>query len=306
MIKAKNLIFLFVIFLSACNSSNSKKEQEKTPFSFQIIKGIKFIEIRRAFENGIAFNEQGFQQEPEWIVEFQSDTTVKTYSPTRKKMIDFVVTHSHDAVYNFAKEWFRVKKMSKDSLVFQRLQVNAKQVAKDIRSNVYMTFYSEDYIKNKLKTTSEELKKPRAIDSVFVKQRAKLTNEKPMDSSLFFAARNPVTFTPKNKVVSIKKVSTVDKLSNRTAAYDYLYPEYSVNIKPAYKEFAYTISAIVDENGKLFVYKFNAIDEFKENRKKVLQGILDVYLSQSAIIKPGSTLGIPHSTLVVLNLIGKM
>ena len=171
MIKAKNILLILFIFLTACNSP-SKKESEKNSFSFQDVKGIKFIEVRRAFKNGIAFNEQGFQQEPEWIVVFQSDTTVKTYSPTRKKMIDFVITHSHDAVYNFAREWFRVIKMNKDSLVFQRLQVNAKKVAKDIRSNVYMTFYSEDYI-SKLKTTSQALQKPRPIDSAFVKQRAR-------------------------------------------------------------------------------------------------------------------------------------
>ena len=303
MIKAKNIYIILFIFLTACNSS-SKKDSEKNSFSFQDVKGIKFIEVRRAFKNGIAFNEQGFQQEPEWIVVFQSDTTVKTYSPTRKKMIDFVITHSHDAVYNFAREWFRVIKMNKDSLVFQRLQVNAKKVAKDIRSNVYMTFYSEDYI-SKLKTTSQVLQKPRPIDTVFVKQRARLANQKPMDSSLFFAARNPVEFTPKNNIVKIKKVSVIDKLANKTAAYDYLYPAYTVIIQPAYKNFAYTISAVVDENGKLFVYKFNAIDEFKENRKKVLQGILDVYISQSASIKPGSTLGFPHATLIVINLIGK-
>ena len=303
MIKSKNIYLILFILLTGCNSP-SKKDSKKNSFSFQDVKGIKFIEVRRAFKNGISFNEQGFQQEPEWIVVFQSDTTVKTYSPTRKKMIDFVITHSHDAVYNFAKEWFRVIKMNKDSLVFQRLQVNARQVSKDIRSNVYMTFYSEHYI-SKLKTTSQALQKPRPTDTAFVKQRARLANKKPMDSSLFFAARNPVEFTLKNNIVKIKKVTIVDKLANKTASYDYLYPAYTVTIQPAYKNFAYTISAVVDENGKLFVYKFNAIDEFKENRKKVLQGILDVYISQSTSIKPGSTLGFPHATLIVLNLIGK-
>ena len=303
MIKAITLLILILSF-TACNSPVSNKEQQNAIVSFEKIKGIKFIEIRRAFENGIAFNEQGFQQEPEWIIQFLSDTTVKTYSPTRKKMIDFVVTHSHDKVYNFAKEWFRVKKISKDSLILQRLQVNAKQIAKDVRSNVYMTFYAENYIYNTLKTTSDKLKKSRSIDSAFVTQRAKLANAKPLDSSFFFAARNPVKFTSKNNIVKIEKVSGIDKLTNKTASYDYLYPEYIVHIKPAYKKFAYTISAIVDEKGNLIVYKFNAIDEFKENRKKVLQGILDVYLSKSASIKPGSTLGIPHATLVVLNLIG--
>jgi hypothetical protein len=288
-----------------CNSNSSKQNAAKTEFSFESIKGIRFIEVRRAFDNGIAFDEQGFQQQPEWIVQFLSDTTVKTYSPTRKKMIDFVVTHSHDAVYNFAKEWFRVKHLSKDSLVFQRLQVNGKEVAKDIRSNVYMTFYAEDYIKNKLKTTAEDLQKPRKQDSLFVKKHAEVANKNPLDSAHFFAARNPVVFTSKSKILNVEKTSTVDKLLNRTASYDYLYPEYRINIQPAYKDFAYTISAVVDQNGNLFVYKFNADEDYKENRKKVLQGILDVYVSKLTTIKPGSTLSFTHSTLVVLVLIGK-
>lgn len=301
----KKYIFILLLFCIAACATDPNKKVSKNQFSFENIKGIKYIEIRRAFENGLAFNEQGFQQEPEWILEFQSDTTVKTYSPTKKRMIDFVVTHSHDAVYNFAKEWFRVKVITKDSIVLQRLQVNAKKVVKDIRSNVFMTFYAEDYINNKLKTNIEELQKPKAIDSAFVRKRTQLANENTLDSSLFFAARNPVVFISTNNMINIKKVSTIDKLMSRTASYDYLYPEYSVRIKPAYKDFAYTVSAVVDKDGKLSIYKFNAIDEFRENRKKVLQGILDVYVSKLTIIKPGNTLGMPHATLVVLNLIGK-
>ena len=297
-------IFLLFAFCS-CNNNSLKESTSNTQLSFERVKGIKFIEVRRAFDSGIAFDEQGFQQEPEWIVEFQSDTTVKTYSPTRKKMIDFVVTHSHDAVYNFAKEWFRVKHLSKDSLVFQRLQVNGKEVAKDIRSNVYMTFYAEDNIKNRLKTTAAELQKPRKQDSLFVKMQAEIANKNPLDSAHFFGARNPVVFTSKSKMIAVEKISTIDKLLSRTAAYNYLYPEYKITISPAYKNFVYTISAIVDQNGNLFVYKFNADEDYKENRKKVLQGILDVYVSKLTTIKPGSTLGFTHSTLVVLDLIGR-
>jgi hypothetical protein len=297
-------VFVILFFFSAC-SSNSKKERQENPFSFEKVKGIKFIEVRRAFDNGISFNEQGFQQEPEWIVQFQSDTTVKTYSPTRKKMIDFVVTHDHDTVYNFAKEWFRVKIVTKDSLVFQRLQVNGREVANDITSNVYMTFYAEDFIKNKLKTTAEALQKPRKQDSIFVKKQADLANKNPLDSAHFFAARNPVVFTPTSNRISIEKVSNVDQLQNHSASYDYLYPEYRINIQQAYKDFAYTISAMVEANGKLTVYKFNAEEDYRENRRKVLQGILDVYVSKLTSIKPGSTLGTPHATLVVLNLVGK-
>lgn len=299
------LICLF--FLSAlavsCRQSTPKNDPQKREFHFEPIKGIKYFEVRRTFANGLAFNNLGFQQTPEWAIRFLSDTTVQAYSPTKNKMLDFDLIFSHGGVYNFAREWFRVKSVSKDSLLLQRLEVNAKKIAKDVRSEVYMTFYAEQYIK-KLGKSVEELRKPRHKDSVFVKQRADLVNAAIMDSSLFFAARNPVEFVPKNNIVKIAKISTVDKLQNRSASYDYLYPEYTVKIKPAYKDFAYTISAIVDQNGKMYVYKFNATDDYRENRRKVLQGILDVYFGQLVTVKPGSTLGYQHSSLVVLNLMG--
>ena len=301
----RNFFIILLFALCSCNRNSSKGSVSKTEFSFETIKGIKYIEVRRAFDNGIAFDQQGFQQEPEWIVQFLSDSTVDTFSPTRKKMIRFVVTHSHDAVYNFAKEWFRVKKLTRDSMVFQRLQVNGKEIAKDVRSNVYMTFYADDYIKNKLKTTVSELQKPKKQDSLFVKKQAEMANKYPLDIAHFFAARNPAVFTPISKMISVEKISNIDKLQNHSASYDYLYPEYKITISPAYKDFAYTISAILDQNGNLYVYKFNAQDDYKENRRKVLQGILDVYVSKLTKVKPGSTLGFPHSTLVVLDLLGK-
>lgn len=300
--------YTFIIFclitLASCQRSNPKTDPTVRDFSFEPIKGIKYYEVRRTFASGIAFNELGFQQTPEWAIRFLSDTTVQAYSPTKDKMLDFELIFSHDGVYNFAREWFRIKSISKDSLLLQRLEVNAKKIAKDVRSEVFMTFYSEDYIK-KINQTVEDLRKPRKIDSAFVKERVDLINTNITDSSHFFAARNPVEFESKTDIISVEKVSTADKLQSRSASYDYLYPEYTVRIKPAYKDFAHTISAIVDKNGKMYVYRFNAQDDYKENRRKVLQGILDVYMAKLLSIKPGSTLGFKHSSVIVLNLIGK-
>lgn len=299
------LIFLsfLCVLACACHQSTSKNDPLKREFRFEPIKGIKYYEVRRTFTNGLSFNDLGFQQTPEWAIRFLSDTTVQAYSPTMNKMLDFDLIFSHEGVYNFAREWFRVKSVSKDSLLLQRLEVNAKQVAKDVRSEVYMTFYAEAYIK-KLGKTVDDLRKPRLKDSIFVKHRADLVNASITDSSLFFAARNPVEFIPKSDIIHVEKVSTVDKLQNRSASYDYLYPEYTVKIKPAYKDFAYTISAIVDKNGKIYVYRFSATDDYRENRRKVLQGILDLYFGRLLTTKPGSTLGYKHSSVVFLNLIG--
>ena len=301
------LIVLFILsftILSACQSSSPKNDPKKRMFQFESVKGIKYYEVRRSFKNRIAFNELGFQQEPEWAVRFLSDSIVQAYSPSLNKMIDCDLIFSHDAVYNFAREWFRVKELSKDSLILQRLEVNGKVIAHDIRSDVYMTFYSENYLQ-KINKTVDELRKARSVDSLYVRDKSALANAHPMDSSYFFAARNPVEFETKSKIIQIEKVSSVDKLQNHSRSFDYLYPEYKVVISPAYKQFAYTISAIVDTAGHLTVYKFNAIEEYKENRRKVLQGILDIYISNLCKVKPGSTLGIKHSSLIVLDLIGK-
>ncbi len=299
----RNLLFFFPMLLAACNHSTPKNDPSKRMFHFEPVKGIKYDEVRRAFDNGIAFDAEGFQQEPEWAVRFTSDTTVQAYSPFQNKMLNFDLIFSHDGVYNFAREWFRVKKVSKDSLVLQRLEVNGKVIAKDIRSNVYMTFYSEAYI-NKLKTTVEELRKPRKVDSLFVQKHSEMANKDIFDSTHFFAARVPVQFTSKSPMIKVEKLNSVDKLKNQTASFNYLYPEYRVSIKPAYKDFSYTISAIVDEHGNLFVHRFNALEE-REVRRKVLQGILDVYLSKLLTVTPGNTLGFTHSSVITLYLSGK-
>jgi hypothetical protein len=298
------LLFVVLIAFSACNQKHPKENPEERKFQFEQIKNIKYYEVRRTFASGIAFNEIGFQQKPEWAIRFLSDTTVQAYSPTMNKMLDFDLIFSHDGVYNFAREWFRIKSISKDSLLLQRLEVNAKKIANDVRSEVFMTFYSENYIK-KLKTSVDELRKPRRVDSIYVQERARLINSDIYDSTKFFAATNPVQFKSNSKIIKIEKISIVNKLENRTASYDYLYPEYKVTIQPAYKDFVHTISAIVDEKGNLFVYHFTAMDDYRENRKKVLQGILDVYLKKLTDVKPGNTLGFTHSSVIVLDLIGK-
>lgn len=147
MMRYSLLILFIIVGLWSCQRSTPKNDPLEREFRFESIKGIKYYEVRRTFASGISFNELGFQQTPEWAIKFLSDTSVQAYSPTLNKMLDFDLIFSHDGVYNFAREWFRVKSIGKDSLLLQRLEVNAKKIAKDVRSEVYMTFYSEDYLK---------------------------------------------------------------------------------------------------------------------------------------------------------------
>jgi len=44
--------------------------------------------------------------------------------------------------------------------------------------------------------------------------------------------------------------------------------------------------------------------DFEASKRKVYQGVLDVYLQKSLSISPGSTLGIPHATEVMLHMKG--
>eukprot|EP01133_Synstelium_polycarpum_P011295 gene11295-13177_t len=300
---------LSVIFaLSGCNNGSADqqtKRQVKTRLSFSAVKGIKYHEIKRRFSNGLSFDSIGFQQEPSWIIQFVSNDSILAYSPEKKRMLGFHLHYDHGDVYNFAKEWFRIKSSSTDSIIMQRLQVNKKEIANDIRSDVNLTFYSENYIKDHLKSSPAELQKPTKRDTAFIKGLAERANKYPFQRDSVFAARQPVELRPSSDLVSVEKLSSVDILGGKTQAYDYLYPSFRIVLKKAYKDFGYTFTVLVDEKGKMSLGTFSGeIPEFHEVRKKVLQGIISVYLQNLLKIKPGTTLGIAHASEITVTVKG--
>lgn len=296
----------FLLLISSCTSSSKESPKFRGRISFDSIMGIKYYEVKRRFTTGLSFNELGFQQEPTWIVQFKDPDTIQAYSPQKKRMQSFYFHYDHGDVYNFAKEWFRIKKITKDSLVFQRLHLTGREISKDIRSDVNMTWYSEDYIKNILKTTASELQIPTRADTLYIQELSKKSNRNPGNPDSAFAGRQPVQFTPLSDMISVQKLSTVDKLSGRTESYDYLFPKYRIDIKRAYDDFGYEFSAVVDEKGKMHLGEFNVSDpQNYEPRKKTLEAIINVYLQNLLKTAPGETLGIQHSSEIKLIVVGK-
>jgi len=277
---------------------------EKGRPAFTPIAGIDFFEARRSFDNGLAFDTLGFEQEPVWHLNFISNDSVKIFSPDSNAMLHYSIYFDQDSIFHFGREWFRVRSLAKDSLLLQRLTVVSKHV-KEARSNVYMKLYSKRYIQDSLKTTVEELRKPRANDTSFIKERAAIANANPTVIDSAFSARKPVELIPKNANVKVKtrSFSEAERL-NQSAAYSYLYPEYDIVINKAYKNFYYPFSVLVDGKGDIHLGKFVTSEEFVESRKRVLEGIIDVYLKNLFVIKPGTTLGIPHTSLIMLRVRG--
>ena len=303
-----SLLSVITLIYSCREKETSVKKAKPVPterMDFSTIQGITYHEVKRRFSNGLSFDSMGFQQEPSWIIQFKSNDTIAAYSPQRNRMQHFYLHYDHGDVYNFAKEWFRIKNFNKDSISMQRLYVSNKEIAKDVRSDVNLTFYAEDYIKNTLKTTAAELQKPSARDTAFIKSLSETANRFPADENKVFAGRQPAQLIPNSKLIKVEKISSVDVLNGKTEAYDYLYPSYRVVIKKAYKDFGYSFTVFVNEKGKLSLGTFSgAIPEYREVRKKVLEGIIDVYLQNLLIIKPGTTLGIPHASLITVSVKG--
>ncbi|SDG87248.1 hypothetical protein SAMN05421827_11267 [Pedobacter terrae] len=301
----KNTIYLvfFVLMLSACNYGAKTSNPTLRDFTFEPVKGIRYVEVKRRFKDGYSFNRDGFMQKPSWIIEVVKEDTMAAWSPQKNRMQNFYLQYDHGNVYNFAAEFFKVKHISKDSLVFQRIQVDGKVIAADVRSDVNMTFYAQDYIKNKLKARAEELQKPTKADTAFIEKRSAQVNA---NSDSAFAAINPVQFIPKSKIAKVEKISTVDRTNNRTEAYDYMFPQYIIRIGRAYKDFAYQVAAVVDFQGGIHVKTvYNILPENAEAKKKVAQGIADIYVRNLFDVAPGTTLGIPHNSEITLTMIGK-
>ncbi|TDO19222.1 hypothetical protein [Pedobacter duraquae] len=299
------------LFFGSCQQIERKKldpgDTLRPRHNFLAIKGIRYQEVKRRFSNGLSFSELGFQQEPNWIIQFVSNDTVLAYSPQKKRMQPFHLMFDHGDVYNFAAEWFRIKSISKDSIQMQRLQVNNKQIANDIRSDVRITYYSEEYISKVLKTTAAQLQRPTAADTAFIKKLTARAIRNPTNADSAFAGRIPVNLIPLSKSITVEKLSSVDVLAGRTKAYDYLFPEYKIIIYKAYQDFAYSFTAVVDQNGKIHLNTFrNDIPEYLEARKKVLQGIISVYLQNMLKIEPGSTFQMPHPSEITINVVGRL
>lgn len=294
----------------ACSSNSAsdplKNNAKHVESAFNKVNGIRFFEVKRRFRNGLSFNKDGFQHEPRWVIQFKAPDSMLAYSPDHG-FEAFYLQFDHGEVYNFANEFFRAIAISKDSLVLQRLQVDGKVIAgnDDIRSDVYSTYYTKDFIEKKLKTTIGELQKPTKADTVYIKSLAEKAKKDPGNAEIAFAAREPVVFTPKGKFVTVEQISTFDKNNYRTYSYDYMYPQYKIKILKSYKAFNYSFSVIVATNGKMYVNRVDGVmpDDIPP-RKKLLQGITDVYLQNLFKIEPGKTLGVAHGSEVTIYLTG--
>lgn len=298
------LLLLFCLCLCLSCGHIAQMNADPVP-TFTEIKGIKYSEVHRRFDNGLSFNEYGFQLQPEWEIYFSADDSVKIFSPERQKYMTYRIFHSHKAFFQFARDWFRVKHVSKDSLIFQVMRLESRAVKEEL-SNVYMTLYSHDYIKNVLHTTAEKLREPGREDSLFIKYRAIQANSDP-DSA--FAARNPVVLKSISKIARAEKIkpSADPYLGHISRSDEYLYPEYKINIDKAYQDFNYSFSVIVDHQGRMHFKEFlvAVMPEFLESKTRVVKGIIDIYLRNLLKVTPGNTLGYPHSSVINLHVIGR-
>ncbi len=292
--------------LVGCSSTGEGGEEvDPRKPDLNTIVGINFYEVRRAFDSGLAYDTIGFVQEPEWHVKFTHKDSVQIYVPGSDSSFNFAITHDHDSFFHFARESWKVVDLHPDSIMLQRLSLRHLTVDK-IRSNVYMRFYSDAYIREKLKTTVSELRKPRRQDTLFVQTQIAKANRNPGNPDSAFASKHFARLVSNSPILEISRqeVDTVEQMG-RSLAYGYLYPEYDIEISKAYKDFYYTFSAVVDAQGKLHLGDFFVMPEFRESREKVLAGIVEVYLQHLLDVTPASTLGIPHASVIYLRVRGR-
>jgi hypothetical protein len=306
-----SLLFLFSVFCFSCKQKSKENQSAapeketneqlitRTKTSFKSVLGIRFTEVYRRFDNGVSFNAQGYQLKPSWKFYFVSDTTVSLYSDIKKRYYDLPVTLDHDSLFNMGGAWFKARKISKDSLFLQVLSVKNK-VINWKNSNVYVTFYAEDYLKNKLHQKTETLQQTTKKDTAYIQALAAASAR---DSKKVFAAQQPVALKSKSPTVTVTNAKLKAKdLNSYYIPETLFYPEYSVTIHKAYADFYHTFAVKIDAKGQMhFIEPMEALfpDE-KENTIKIMKAIMDGYLTHYLDITPGKTLGIGHDSLILL------
>jgi hypothetical protein len=301
-----------VIITGSCNQAEKKAQREKaeedarilkTRHLFDMVKGKPFTEVRRRFDNGLSFSPVGYQLIPEWRISFPSIDSVNIYSPKKHHFLNAPVVFDHDSIFNVAWAWLKLQYIKKDSMQFMVLHVD-NNVIKDEKTHVFMTFYSNDYIKNVLHADTGTLWKPTSKDTAYILKKTQQANAI-IDSA--FAGTTPAVLRTKTPLLTVKKeVTPSDDVDGGKSYDDYLSPTYNIVIHHAYEDFSYSYTAYVDVKGTItfcksitFLYK-----EFVESSNTAMKGITDGYLKLYLDVKPASTLGIPHASIIFLNVIG--
>ena len=301
----KQFGFALLILISALSISCNRFHR-RSSLPFGTVKGTRFKEVRRVFTNGLMYDKQGYQLEPSWNLYFISDDSVRVFSPKTKMFYGFHVFFDHDSVFNMVDAWFKVKIITADSLVFQALRVENKIILdEDEGSKVFLTFYSEKYINSQPHGIIRKMGEPGLKDTLYIKTRASLSNTR-IDSA--FAARNPVVLKSKNPLATVEKVKNVSTpIEEKDSSDDYLAPEYDITIHKAYEAFNYSFYVYVDDQGKMYFRKstVNYLPGYRTTYEAVMKGIVDGYLEHYLEITPGNTLGISHTSSILLNVEGK-
>ena len=297
------LFTTFCILFANCTPPHPQIGSRPKP-SFKKITGIDYIEVKRQFETGLSFNDQGYQLHPSWRLHLIKEDSVRLYNPQENRYYNFHVHFDHDSVINMARVWLKVKHVSKDSLNLQVLRLDGKVINNE-RSAVFMTFYAEKYIKDVLKTSAEDLKHANIEDTLFIKLKVIESNN---NNEKAFAATSPVLFKSKSKLLKVvHRTGEADDFNYITESDDYLLPEFEIEISKAYADFNYSFSLVVDQKGKLHFRKslVYLMPEFEEKKIAVMKGIVNVYLQNLMEITPGNTLGLPHASIVEVSVKGR-
>jgi len=304
-------IIFILLFAGRCNrglriiqDEKAKKEAEgkRTKNLIKTIQGIKYTEVSRKFNNGLSFSPVGYQLVPEWRISFPSVDSVNIYSPKKGRFLNAPVVFDHDSVFNVAWAWLKLIYLKKDSIKFMVLHVH-DNIIQDEKVHVFMTFYSNSYIKNVLHADTAAIWKPTRKDTLYIKAKTILANKIP-DSA--FAGTDPPVIKSKSKLVTVKKEEVPDEIDGGKPYDAYLSPTYDVVIRKAYDDFSYSFTAWVDEKGRLTFRKSLdlVMPEFKESTNSTLKGITDGYLTLYLDVKPAKTLDIPHNCIIFLNVQG--
>jgi hypothetical protein len=297
------LLIIVCLIAAACNRPHDKAEVTSVSLSFKSIYNIPYTEVRRTLTNGLSFDDNGFQTEPGYQITFlDKNDSASVYSPDKKAFINFYVFVEQDSIFDVARSYFKMRKMSRDSIILQVMDVK-DDTAHLLKSLVYMTFYSDNYIKLH-HLNVDVLGRPTRRDTLFIKHKVEVAN-KIIDSG--FSARQPVVLKSINPLCTVEQANPKPDAINFASESDYyMNPTYDITINKAYEHFSYSFAVFVDDKGKFYFDRsMDYIEpEFVASTNKTLTGITKGYLTAYLKATPGSTLGMKHTSYVILNVVG--
>ncbi len=259
-----------------------------------------WVEVRRTYPNGYVYNEAGQKIAPDLTLQIISSDSLKLYSKSSGYNNWVHFSFFNDSILNIARDYYKVKKLSKDTLCLQKLVVdnNKLKLHQHMLNMIFLNKQKLDRLPDIQKKTIREAQK---MDTLYM--LSLIDSAEKENNDFVLISHIPPQIIPLNKHSFVRVYPPVTDILEDNFPCGILISECELTVNHADTDMRTTCTLQISKTGNISLGGWIAGDDYLYKQKGIfLQHVLEKYLKPNFRAIPGSTLGIKHKTEILIHL----